>query len=84
MTRAKEDNFLFPTAHTFVESALSFVGYARFTTGYLPHSFLQYSSLFMRFICRSFFEEFTNKRMREYREALIKNPCTPTKIRLYL
>lgn len=80
MNTIEEDSFLVPKPNQYVESALSYVGYARRTNGFLPHAFSQFLVQFMYFIAPSHTEDFLLKQFRVAREKLIKNGSyTPAK-----
>ncbi|XP_037048376.1 very-long-chain 3-oxoacyl-CoA reductase-like [Bradysia coprophila] len=74
------DSFTTPPPSVYVESALRYVGYARQTTGYLPHSLLLISSQLMNFIAPSFTERMGKKLMHVVRDKEIKSGYyTPAK-----
>lgn len=43
MTKLRRSSFLAPTADKYVASALKTIGYAKHTSGYLPHAIMQVS-----------------------------------------
>ncbi|KAG4070196.1 hypothetical protein HA402_003886 [Bradysia odoriphaga] len=68
-----DDRFTTPTPSVYVESALRYVGYARQTTGYFPHSLMEISAQFMTFIAPSFTVGLFKKLMLSLRDKEIKN-----------
>lgn len=67
-----KDSFLVPSPKKYVESALRYVGYSRYTTGFLPHALLQYSVQFMNFVCPSIAEKIIIWHVRSVGEKLFK------------
>lgn len=72
MTKMNVDSFLTPSPKKYVESALRYVGYARHTTGFLPHSVMQFIVQFLSFVSPSFGDRFMMKRVRTARDKLFK------------
>lgn len=72
MNKKEGGTFTVPTASQYVESTLSYVGYARQTTGFLPHSLLAITAQLMNFIAPSFVEGLVKKEMLAVREKAIK------------
>ncbi|XP_037033658.1 very-long-chain 3-oxoacyl-CoA reductase-B-like [Bradysia coprophila] len=68
-----DDRYTTPTASVYVESALRYVGYARQTTGYLPHSLMEISAQLMTFIAPSFTVGLFKKLMLSLRDKEIQN-----------
>lgn len=68
----KGGTFMVPTPQKYVESALRYVGYARYTTGFLPHALMQFVLQFMHFVAPSLTEKIVIKRMRLARVRLFK------------
>jgi len=79
MNRMEGNAFTMPTASKYVESALRYVGYARHTTGFLPHSLMVLGVRFMCFIAPSFTAGLMKKEMVAMRDKLIeKGEYKPT------
>lgn len=73
MTKIKRGSMNIPLAKTYVESALSTVGYAKqTTTAYLPHSIVQYASQLCNFIAPSFNRFLTLKTFERARNHQIR------------
>lgn len=72
MTKMKKGSLMAPLPKKFVESALATVGYAAHTTGYLPHSLLQFSAQFLHFVAPSLSRTVTLKTMTNVRNRQIK------------
>lgn len=72
MTKMKNGSWMAPLPKIFVESALKTVGYADLTTGYLPHSVLQFSAQLLRFTAPSLSRSLTIKTMMNVRSRQIK------------
>ncbi|XP_037028950.1 very-long-chain 3-oxoacyl-CoA reductase-like [Bradysia coprophila] len=72
MTKVKGGSFNVPTPKQYVESAIRYVGYARNTNGFLPHSLMQFIVQFMNFVSPSVTEKLMLKRMREARARFFK------------
>ncbi|KAJ6638293.1 Very-long-chain 3-oxoacyl-CoA reductase, partial [Pseudolycoriella hygida] len=71
MTRLKGGTLATPTPRQYVESALRFVGYAGYTTGYLPHSIMQqFLVQFMHFVAPSYTKKLISKSLRAARVKL--------------
>lgn len=70
MTKMEGGTFTVPTPEQYVESAIRYIGYARHTTGFLPHSLMQFIMQFLNFISPSFTEKLMLKRMRAARVRL--------------
>lgn len=69
-----------PTPSQYVESALRYVGYARHTSGYLPHSLIVKITELLNFIAPSFTEGLLKKLTLALRDKLIKEgEYTPAK-----
>jgi len=73
MNKVEGGTFTIPTASQYVESALSYVGYARHTTGFLPHSLMAVTAQFINFIAPSFMEGLMKKKMFAVRDKAIKS-----------
>lgn len=72
MTKMKKGSFMAPLPKQFVESALRTVGFADHTTGYLPHSILQFSAQLVYFLAPSLSRSVTLKTMGNVRNRQIK------------
>lgn len=72
MNRIQEDSFMFATPEKYVESALSYIGYARQTNGFLPHALGQFALQFMHFVAPSLNRIFMIKETSKGREKLIR------------
>lgn len=69
-----------PTPKDYVESALSYVGYASHTSGFLAHSLLALSIRFVAFVAPSLAERLFKNMMLAARDEAIKNGTyTPAK-----
>jgi len=73
MNKTEANTFTTPKASQYVESALRYVGYARHTTGYLPHSLIEIIAKIMNFIAPSFTEGLVKKHSLAVRDKAIKN-----------
>ncbi|KAG4079534.1 hypothetical protein HA402_005231 [Bradysia odoriphaga] len=72
MNKQEGGTFSVPKASQYVESALSYVGHARYTSGYLPHSVLAIIGQLVTFIAPSLVERLVTKNFFAIREKAIK------------
>lgn len=72
MTKMKKGSFMAPLPKQFVESALSTVGFADHTTGYLPHALLQFSAQLVFYVAPALSRSLTLKTMTNVRNRQIK------------
>lgn len=72
MNKKEGGTFAVATASQYAESALSYVGYARHTTGFLPHSLLVITAQFVNFISPSFVEALVKRQMFATRDRVIE------------
>lgn len=72
MTKFENSSLLVPTAKDYVESALATVGIAEYTTGYWPHSIMQFASQFVHFLSPSAFLFVESKVFKTLRNREIK------------
>lgn len=72
MTKMKKGSWMAPLAKTFAESALSTVGFTVHTTGYFPHSLLQFSAQLLNYISPSLSRGTTLKTMGNVRNRAVK------------
>lgn len=72
MNKIDDSTFFNPTANTYVESALRYVGYARNTCGYLPHSLVVAATEFVYFFSPSFAERLLKMVLLATRNKLIE------------
>lgn len=72
MTKMRKGSWMAPLPMKFVESALSMVGFASHTPGYLPHFVLQFSAQLLDFISPSLSRSTTLKTMGNVRNRQIK------------
>lgn len=72
MTRMKKGSLMAPLPKQFVASALSTVGYAGHTVGYVPHMVLQIGANFLNYIAPSMSRSVTLKTMLNVRSRQIK------------
>lgn len=72
MTKMKKGSWMAPLPKQFVESALATIGFAGHTTGYLPHSILQFSAQLCQYILPSISRKVTLKTMGNVRNRQIK------------
>ncbi len=72
MNKQEGGTFTVATASQYVESTLTYIGHARHTTGFLPHSLVAIVAQFFNFIAPSLVERTIKKRMLEVRDKAIK------------
>lgn len=72
MNKQEGGTFSVPKASQYVESAISHIGHARYTSGFLPHSSLAIIGRLVAFVAPSLFERVMTKNMLAGREKAIK------------
>lgn len=72
MTKMKKGSFLAPLPNQYVESALSTVGFAESTVGYLPHHAMRFAVSLISYCSPSLIRTITLKQMMNIRRRAIK------------